>query len=112
VINPNRSASNSLPSGIHAEFKRRGNSKSLDCIWQDNSSAFVSMLLRTAGLTTEGKMTFLSSIRFSLRILRKHWKLTSIGVFSLAIAMAGGTVGFSVFNTLLLRPPPFRCRSN
>lgn len=46
-----------------------------------------------------------SSIRFSLRILRKHWKLTSIAVFSLAIAMAAGAVGFSVFNALLLRPP-------
>src|SRR5438034_8669669 len=44
-------------------------------------------------------------IRFSLRILRKHWKLTSIAVSSLAIAMAAGTAGFSVFNALLLRPP-------
>lgn len=50
-------------------------------------------------------MAFRSSIRFSLRILRKHWKLTSIAVFSLAIAMAAGAVGFSVFNALLLRPP-------
>jgi len=50
-------------------------------------------------------MAFWSSIRFSLRILRKHWKLTSIAIFSLAIAMAAGAVGFSVFNTLLLRPP-------
>jgi len=50
-------------------------------------------------------MALWSSIRFSLRILRKHWKLTAIAVFSLAIAMAGGAVGFSVFNALLLRPP-------
>jgi putative ABC transport system permease protein len=50
-------------------------------------------------------MTLWSSIRFSLRILRKHWKLTSIAVSSLAIAMAAGTTGFSVFNALLLRPP-------
>ncbi|HEY6386737.1 MAG TPA: ADOP family duplicated permease [Candidatus Acidoferrum sp.] len=50
-------------------------------------------------------MAFWSSIRFSLRILRKHWKLTSIAIFSLAIAMAAGAVGFSVFDTLLLRPP-------
>ena len=46
-----------------------------------------------------------SGIRFSVRILRKHWKLTSIAVFSLAIAMAAGAVGFSIFNALLLRPP-------
>ena len=50
-------------------------------------------------------MALWSSIRFSVRILRKHWKLTSIAVFSLAIAMAACTVGFSVFNALLLRPP-------
>ena len=50
-------------------------------------------------------MALWSSIRFSLRILRKHWKLTSIAVFSLAVAMAAGTVGFSIFNALLLRPP-------
>ena len=46
-----------------------------------------------------------SSIRFSLRILRKHWKLTSIAVSSLALAMAAATIGFSVFDALLLRPP-------
>jgi macrolide transport system ATP-binding/permease protein len=50
-------------------------------------------------------MALWSSIRFSLRILLKHWKLTSIAIFSLAIAMAAGAVGFSVFNALLLRPP-------
>jgi predicted permease len=50
-------------------------------------------------------MALWSSIRFSLRILRKHWKLTSIAIFSLAIAMAAGAVGFSVINSLLLRPP-------
>jgi len=50
-------------------------------------------------------MALWSSMRFSLRILRKHWRLTSIAIFSLAIAMAAGAVGFSIFNTLLLRPP-------
>jgi hypothetical protein len=54
---------------------------------------------------TEGDMALWSSIRFSLRILRKHWKLTSIAIFSFAIAMAAGAVGFSVFNTGLMRPP-------
>jgi macrolide transport system ATP-binding/permease protein len=53
-------------------------------------------------------MALWSSLRFSLRILRKHWKLSLIGIFSLAIAMAAGTVGFSVFNALLLRPPMAR----
>ena len=50
-------------------------------------------------------MALWSSIRFSRRILRKHWKLTSIAISSMALAMAAATVGFSVFNALLLRPP-------
>jgi len=41
----------------------------------------------------------------SLRILRKHWKLTAIAVFSLSIAMALGVVSLSVSNTVLLLPP-------
>jgi predicted permease len=41
----------------------------------------------------------------SLRILRKHWKLTAIAVFSLSIAMALGVVSLSVSNTFLLLPP-------
>lgn len=50
-------------------------------------------------------MALWPSIRFSLRILIKHWKLTSIAVLSMALAMAAATAGFSVFNALLLRPP-------
>lgn len=45
-------------------------------------------------------MALWSNMRFSLRILRKHWKLTSIAVFSLAVAMAAGATGFSVFNAV------------
>jgi predicted permease len=50
-------------------------------------------------------MTPGSKIRFSARILKKHWKLTSIAVSSIAMAIAAGTAGFSIFNALLLRPP-------
>src|ERR1700752_3259995 len=57
------------------------------------------------GLANGGNMALWVNIRFSLRILRKHWKLTTIAVSSLAVAMAAGTTGFSVFNALLLRPP-------
>jgi predicted permease len=56
-------------------------------------------------LANGGNMALGTHIRFSLRILRKHWKLTTIAVSSLAVAMAAGTTGFSVFNALLLRPP-------
>jgi macrolide transport system ATP-binding/permease protein len=47
----------------------------------------------------------LPSIRFSLRILRKHAKLVCIAVFSLAIGLAAASVGLSTFHALLLRPP-------
>ena len=47
----------------------------------------------------------LPSVRFSLRILRKHAKLAYIAVFSLAIGLAAASVGLSTFHALLLRPP-------
>jgi predicted permease len=45
------------------------------------------------------------NLRFSLRILRKHAKLTCIAILSLAIGMAAASVGLSTFNALLSRPP-------
>jgi len=41
----------------------------------------------------------------STRILRKHWKLTAIAVFSLSVAMALGVISLSLSNTFLLLPP-------
>src|SRR5579864_2142549 len=41
----------------------------------------------------------------SMRALRRHWKLTAISAFSLAIAIALGVVGLSVTNTILFLPP-------
>ena len=38
-------------------------------------------------------------------MLRKHWKLTVIAIFSLSIAMALGVIGLSILNTVLLLPP-------
>jgi macrolide transport system ATP-binding/permease protein len=50
-------------------------------------------------------MANLPSVRFSLRILRKHAKLACIAIFSLAIGMAAASAGLSTFNALLVRPP-------
>jgi predicted permease len=50
-------------------------------------------------------MALFSSIRFSIRILRKHAKLSCIAVFSLAIGMAAASVGLSTYNAMLVRPP-------
>jgi putative ABC transport system permease protein len=41
----------------------------------------------------------------SLRVLRKHWRLSAIAVFSLSVAMAIGILALSVSNTALLLPP-------
>src|SRR5260370_4351716 len=41
----------------------------------------------------------------SVRILRKHWKLTAIAVLSLAVAMALGVLSLSLSNTFLLMAP-------
>src|SRR6202034_4604291 len=51
------------------------------------------------------QMIELPSIRYSLRILRKHAKLACIAVCSLAIGLAAASVGLSTFHALLLRPP-------
>ena len=50
-------------------------------------------------------MSLFPSVRFSLRILRKHAKLTSIAILSLAIGMAAASIGLSTFNALLAQPP-------
>src|ERR1035438_8606152 len=47
----------------------------------------------------------LNNVARSLRIFRKHWKLTAIALFSLSIAMALGVISLSVANTFLLLAP-------
>jgi predicted permease len=46
-----------------------------------------------------------ADVRFGFRVLLKNWRLTSLAVFSLGVAMAVCVVGLSVFNAVLLRPP-------
>jgi predicted permease len=41
----------------------------------------------------------------SMRILRKHWKLTIVAVFSLSVAMALGVLSLSLSDTFLLLAP-------
>jgi predicted permease len=53
-------------------------------------------------------MLLSSAVPPSLRILLKNWKLASIAIFSLAIALALGIVAFGMFDAALLRPPAAR----
>jgi predicted permease len=50
-------------------------------------------------------MMLFPNVRFSLRILRKHAKLATIAILSLAIGMAATSIGLSTFNALLVQPP-------
>lgn len=54
-------------------------------------------------------------IRLALRSLRNHLSVTSLAIVSLALAIAGNTVVFSLINGLLYRPLPrsraSRCRA-
>lgn len=51
--------------------------------------------------------TLRQDIRFALRSLRNHLSVTLLAVVSLALAIAGNTVVFSLINGLLYRPLPF-----
>src|ERR1700730_1863019 len=44
-------------------------------------------------------------VHFGLRMPLKNWRLTSVAVFSLAVAIAVSVAGLSVFNAVMLRPP-------
>ncbi|MGA8035855.1 MAG: ADOP family duplicated permease [Candidatus Acidiferrales bacterium] len=48
---------------------------------------------------------FAQDVSFALRILAKNWKLATIAMFSLAVAMTLGTIGLGVANGVLVRPP-------
>ena len=53
-------------------------------------------------------MSIPSSIRFALCSLRKSWGFTAIFILTLALGLAGVNTIFSVVNTVILRPLPFK----
>ncbi|HSR49988.1 MAG TPA: ABC transporter permease [Acidobacteriota bacterium] len=51
--------------------------------------------------------TLVQDVRFAVRTLRKGWMITALAVASLALAIAGNSIVFSLTNGLLFRPLPF-----
>ncbi|HSR49989.1 MAG TPA: ABC transporter permease, partial [Acidobacteriota bacterium] len=51
--------------------------------------------------------SLLQDIRFAMRTLTKHWLITGLAVVSLALAISGNGIVFSLTNGLLFRPLPF-----
>ncbi len=54
------------------------------------------------------RMSIPSGICYALRSLRRDWRFAALFIFTLALGLAGVNTMFSVLNTIMLRPLPFK----
>jgi predicted permease len=56
--------------------------------------------------------SFLRDLRYALRVLKRDAGFTLFAILIVGLGIAGSTIVFSVFNTLLIRPLPFKDAKN